>query len=455
MPKNATGEVRCSVRGEWSVVVRTWTKRKTFQLPTCGSEQEARARAELLAANAYRFRCAGSNRAQAEEALACIAAATAASLDSATQVARELLMGNIPPQMSVPETETQSPITSDVSASEIPRGDRGPRFSAAHITDAKRVARGEQYLAARAILRSRSVEREQPRILILAGGKPSEELGTIRELWRGPWRAHVTAADLCETNLSAAIDAGADEVWCGDLGAFEHRLPATAYGRDTKPRACIPAALLAGGRFDLMHLDFCGTVTASMAGLVGRYHREALTNGGVNIVAFSYGHDVPEAFLSVARGGALTGRRGAAVKALMDRGVPEAVCGRIAFLARGGMRVETIVLYKGNAVPMCSVLFSKRQTAKREGDAVKPQGKTWWLRPGLEYSEWPQNENGDCSHVAVTKISDTDLEDAIEHVDAAALYALPEERLRAIRRRAAARKAVNTREAARTNGASA
>jgi hypothetical protein len=44
--------------------------------------------------------------------------------------------------------------------------------------------------------------------------------------------------------------------------------------------------------------------------------------------------------------------------------------------------------------------------------------------------------------------------DAVENVSAAALYALPEERLAAMRRSAAARKAVTTR-VARANGATA
>jgi len=292
------------------------------------------------------------------------------------------------------------------------------KFKAEYVTDAKRVARGEQYLAARALLRSRSTERVAPRILILAGGSPEEELGTIRELWKGQWRAHVTAVDRVEENVALAVSAGADEGFVGELARRETENTERAH-----ENLVVPKELVRHGKFDLLHLDFCGLLTDELRKIVRLYHRRALSAGGAIIAAFSYGHDVAEAYLAVLRGGRLVGHPGRGTLALIKRGVPETVCGRIAFLTSNEMLPESIVLYQGNQVPMCSILFSRRR--QDEG--------------------WPRDLDGDSSHISVAKIGDHDLLDAVEQFDAASLYALPEQRLAAMRRSAAAKKAVATR----------
>jgi hypothetical protein len=96
---------------------------------------------------------------------------------------------------------------------------------------------------------------------------------------------------------------------------------------------------------------------------------------------------------------------------------------------------------------MCSVLFSKRTADKQPATNARHGAHT-------EPREWPHNLDGDSSRISVAKIGDVDMLDAVENVSAAALYALPEERLAAMRRSAAARKAVTTR-VARANGATA
>lgn len=312
----------------------------------------------------------------------------------------------------------------------------GGQFTEAHVTDAKRICRGEQYLAARAFLRSRSTERAGPRILILSGGAPKEEVGVIRELWKGQFAAHITAIDVVEENVHRAIEAGADVGYVGNL--------ITDDGHRTYN---VQPELVRVAKFDLMHLDFCGLVDEEMRATVSCYSAHALTPNGVCIAAFSYGHDVPEFFLRRIRMGHFGGTAGTGTKALIRRGIPEAVCGRIAFLVQRSLAVESIVLYRGNAVPMCSVLLVKRRCPalqEHRGGSVKPS----------DLAEWPHNPDGDSSRISVAKIGDVDILEAVEQVNGSALYALPEERMGALRRSAAARKAVATRaRAMRTNGA--
>jgi len=87
MSKEATGEVRQNGDGSFSALVRTWTKRETFRLPTCTSEPDAEARSSLLAAVAKRFRVAGVNQAQGDVALKIIATASARALRDALTAA--------------------------------------------------------------------------------------------------------------------------------------------------------------------------------------------------------------------------------------------------------------------------------------------------------------------------------------------------------------------------------
>ncbi len=96
MSREATGEIRCSSTGEYSTLIRTWTKRETFQLPTCRDPDEAKARSVLLGAVAKRFRLANVNRARGDEALKILATASTRALEDAVAVCEELLGGKIP-----------------------------------------------------------------------------------------------------------------------------------------------------------------------------------------------------------------------------------------------------------------------------------------------------------------------------------------------------------------------
>ncbi len=96
MGTEAKGEVRKSSTGAYSAVVRTWVKRETIQMPTCHEYEEAEARSALLAAVAKKFRLASVNRAQGDEALRILAAASPKALRAAITVCEELLGGKIP-----------------------------------------------------------------------------------------------------------------------------------------------------------------------------------------------------------------------------------------------------------------------------------------------------------------------------------------------------------------------
>lgn len=95
MRREATGEVRF-IGGIWTTRVRVLGKRESFDLPTSTTKDAAIERSKLIVTWSHRFKLAGANRARAVEALKIIGAASARSLDAATDAATELLDGKIP-----------------------------------------------------------------------------------------------------------------------------------------------------------------------------------------------------------------------------------------------------------------------------------------------------------------------------------------------------------------------
>lgn len=179
-----------------------------------------------------------------------------------------------------------------------------------------------------------------------------------------------------------------------------------------------------GKKFEIIDLDFCGPVGPDMQHIIKRCCLTMLDRSrGVLIVTFSYGRDVAEFFLAEARDGHISGGASAKARYLMDKGCPETVAGRVIYLASkmGGMTLRSLCLYQGNRMPMCSTLWEAFQVNN-------PQG---WAGEDL----------------SVTKMTTEDLPEAVLMPDPGLLYAVPAERILAMRRSAAARRAVATKQA--------
>lgn len=285
-----------------------------------------------------------------------------------------------------------------------------PKFTVAHITDAKRMARAEQYLFARTILRIRDFSRTSPcRILTLAGGHPVEEIEALRELWP---HAYIVACDLDPVCVRRATEAGAAEGLVVDVFAWQ-----------AVTKGWAPPQQLEGNKFDVINLDFCGLVDERMRLAVMRYGYRLLTLGGIMMVTFSYGHDVVERFIAEARDGALTGGVHASCRKFIESGINESVIGRVRFLCNSGLRLRSVILYPGKRMPMCSVLWERRDGGN---------------------GRWPLELNAE-PDISICKLHDADLEAALISANIGKLYACPQERIAALRRTEAARKAVATR----------
>lgn len=379
------------------------------------------------------------------------------------------------------------------------------RFTSDHISDAKRVVRGEQYLYARRLLRARSVDRTAPRVLILPGGSPREEIELINELWPRP-SAHITAVDSEKDCVELASKLGVARAVHSTLAEFSGTL---IENRKVKRSTWIPEALAAlaefgmqgcthyefanatkahqmleygegviaraasgllgrlqikgfavqtedkrwsistlgqeflaneratvASHFDLVTLDLCGGVSSVSRALLRSYAR-ALTPRGCILFTFSYGRDVGEAFRALVRGGDLTGEVTVPTRSLMKKGMPDTVAGRLCFLSEnGGLRLRSVMLYKGKEAPMCSSLWQRWHTDKRR----------------VHQFYWPHDLRAPAD-ISFSKVGNQDLQNLIVHPDIAKLYGCPEERVIAVRRSAAAQRAVATRK--RSNGAAA
>lgn len=282
------------------------------------------------------------------------------------------------------------------------------------ISDEKRLVRGLQYTYARGFLRARDyVHHDAWRFLTLAGPDPSEEINCIRELVP---RAHITSVDTEIANVEAAIVAGADEVFCGDISEFE--IDDATFNKIKKP-----AAFLKDQTFDVMCLDFTSSATPWMRSVVSVYWT-ALAPKGVMIVTFSYGRDVREAQMYEWEAAKAKKTHYADGRvALADAGVatllrvedlPEAIASRVYVVFKTRSRyLRSMLQYTGNKMPMMSCLLH------RKDDDFIPKFK---------------------------KISEYDYELAVTAENLGAVFACPADRIDELRRRLTAAKAVKTRQ---------
>jgi hypothetical protein len=272
------------------------------------------------------------------------------------------------------------------------------KFGDTHITDQKRLVRGEHLLQARSMLRARDHVHHRPwRIMIIAGHSPKGEVAALRELMP---TAQIWAVDKDPQCIEAAVKAGVHKAVCCDLAD------------DT------PAAL--NVVFDMINLDFCGSATDEKHNIFKKFYNTHLSFGGAMLLTFSYGRDVVELFRQTIRN--LDNRahdntsEEIALRRLREAKVPELIIGRLCCLMTPTRvtHIESVMVYRGPQTPMCSVL----------------------LRKGHVREDHPM------SFVAV---EDGDYELAVCYPDSVGLYDCPRERIEGLRRQFAAIKAVITR----------
>lgn len=238
---------------------------------------------------------------------------------------------------------------------------REVEFGCDQITDQKRLARGEQLLYARRRLRIRDMAHNKAwRILMLSGGAPSGEINAIRDLMP---KAHITALDKNTSCLEHAIEAGADDILDHDLS------DKWIFG---KPKGSLRESLA----FDLVDFDLCANVNNDSKELV-RINQRLVKYNGIFILTFSYGRDVGEVFDETFQANRhyhatceakneWNRRPYDRIGELLTKGVSESLCGRILWMmptdglgnARVALRwLHSVIVYRGNKMPMCSLLF--------------------------------------------------------------------------------------------------
>lgn len=282
------------------------------------------------------------------------------------------------------------------------------RFDQGKISDAKRVARGEHWLAARTFLRKRDRVHHAPwRIVTLAGHSPSEEIECIRELMP---KAVIYAVDVDPECCRLAKEAGADHVLCVNLLDWNNH-------RGYRVKNVLPEPFLEIYPVDALNLDFCGGITGDMELIVRRYAH--LCQSGVFLLTFSYGRDVTEVYAPGSY-----------------RGIPDPVGGRVAQLDcwPTRMNLTSVIAYRGNEMPMCALMWVKHGRDPHEIGDSRSKRERW--SEIIEQRPEP----------SFVKIGDDDLAPACVYPDAAKLYATPAERIAAFRRKFAALKAVATRQ---------
>lgn len=287
-------------------------------------------------------------------------------------------------------------------------------FDADLTSDQKRIARGEHYRYARTLLRERDrIHNRRWRVLTIAGRNAGEEIACIRALMP---KSYIVAVDIDTQAVAAARDAGADEAFACDVLELS-RLPRKTY-------AYRPASLLARSeKFDVICFDFCAGASPELKKAAGTYNRHLLTGRGVFILNFSYGRDVVEAFAADARD--LAGSHPACLLNSIDPPMIGRIAAAIPGTWRSNAQLRSVLLYRGNAMPMCSCLWIKtRSIAPDRG----------WLGPPPE----------------LTRLDDADhpllVLDGYDD-DPSLVYATPRDRIAALRRSRAAQRAARTRAA--------
>lgn len=282
------------------------------------------------------------------------------------------------------------------------------------ISDQKRLVRGLHWQRARYFMRARdAVHHATWKILMIAGPVPHEEIRCIKELMP---RAHITAVDISEKNVLAAIDAGADDAYCIDVGALE--MIQYQYSKTlTMPKPF--NGIRGDDRFDIICLDLTGPANEWLKKIIHVYLINGLKAKGVMIFTFSYGRDVVEHLSEVWRKARSDERE------LLDhpishlRQIPEQLAARVYYVIRSYSRfLDSCLQYRGSRMPMISCLLVKKSNV-----------------PSANFA---------C-------IEKTDYDLALQSEDLGNVFACPVERLVALRKQSArstaAKKAVATRKA--------
>lgn len=229
-------------------------------------------------------------------------------------------------------------------------------------------------------------------------------------------KANILAVDNDPRCLDAAINAGVDEVVQCDLTDWAQRT-------DSAQRTYyLPADPIARyGQFDLVCMDLCAGVNQTTRNIFHAY-RKLLTPNGVMLLTFSYGRDVMEMFmqalhdfrrLSHDSAPSQMERRCRILDQIQALEIPDSLAGRLIYLFTPTEleRVYSIMAYRGNEMPMCSVLYS-----------------------------------GGRSHgMSFVRVEPGDFELAVVYPEAANLYDCPRDRIESLRRKFAAVKAAITR----------
>lgn len=287
------------------------------------------------------------------------------------------------------------------------------QFTEDHITDQKRAARGEQLRYAKTFLQARDeVHNGKWKVMILAGHSPSGEISAIRSLMP---QADIVAVDKQSECVHVALLAGATRGICCDIADLE-----IGANSSRRPNPLLQQEITNHGLFDIVHLDLCSNANAETKALMSAC-RPLISGHGVLIVTFSYGRDVVPMFTDAWE--RLNARRYqhsedaiAVLTRLKDKGAPELILQRISYVFAhiSISHIRQVITYQGNVMPMCSVLIHNKSY----------YGKS---RP-----------------VSFVKLNKDSYEELVTHLSLG-VYDCTEERLAAIKRSIAARKAVRTR----------
>jgi len=297
------------------------------------------------------------------------------------------------------------------------------KFKEESISDHKRLARGEHLLAARTHLRSRDAVHHRPwSVLMLAGDAPKGQVSALRGLMP---RCRIVAVDNDPKCIDAAIDAGVDDVVLSDLVVRQDvvRPPSRWWATsDTTSREAVsvhkaPDQISSLGKFDLIDLDFCGPATKQMRQAMTIY-RKLLEPRGVMMVTFSVGRDVEEVGRQRLQDYLRLYSDNVDFRHLYGV-IPRHILGRILILMAPSElgKLYSVIYYRGANMPMCSLLIK--------------------FGPGFQKAAFVQLEAGD-------------FELSVCYPDAALLYDCPEERIKELRQRHAALRAVLTRSKKKT-----
>lgn len=209
------------------------------------------------------------------------------------------------------------------------------------------------------MLSDRGIARtSRPRALVLAGPEPMIQIRGIERWFPG---ARVHACDLIAENALRAQQAGAERVWVGDVELALGEYPE--------------------GTFDLIDLDYCGTLTGDVRRTCAKAATKLKPKTGVLVTCFMYARDGADDHARWARADAPelmdTLRRHSDLKN------PDALAGRLDSLAKTVWEAwqcwpRLVRWYSGEGqAPMCVVAFEDRQAI---ADRSKPTYPGTWTR---------------------------------------------------------------------------